>query len=168
MLPGKFQEHSSRHGCVPMLTLAALFIVPYTQLVFSVELALRGLKKKPFAPRGKWTVTICLTTIGLLTLNNFLVADFDRANDFCFGSLFWFVAKYSAGCFAVLVAVASIILICVVTVAVKLYRSNKIEVTERVCASGMVYYMALAFISSVSDYLSTSPASPVLTDGRTS
>lgn len=133
-----------------MLTPIALFIVPYTQLVFAVELALRGLRKKPFAPRGKWTVTICLTTIGLLTLANFLVADFIRTNDFCFGSLFWFVAKYSVGCFAVLVAVASIILVCVFTVAVKLYKSIKIEVTERVCASRMVYYMALALISNVS------------------
>lgn len=133
-----------------MLTDTALFIVPYTQLVFAVELALRGMRKQPFAPRGKWTVTICLTTIGLLTLANFLVADFIRTNDFCFGSLFWFVAKYSVGCFAILVAVASIILVCVIAVAVKLYRSIKIEVTERVCASRMVYYMALAFISNVS------------------
>ncbi|OIW29899.1 hypothetical protein CONLIGDRAFT_575252 [Coniochaeta ligniaria NRRL 30616] len=136
-------------GCtlVSQLMLPALFIVPYTQLVFAAELALRGMRKKPFAPRGKWTVTICLTTIGLLTLANFLVADFIRTNDFCFGSLFWFVAKYSVGCFAVLVAVASIILVCFFIVAVRLYRSIKIEVTERVCASRMVYYMALAFIS---------------------
>ncbi|KAJ9151436.1 RBR-type E3 ubiquitin transferase [Coniochaeta hoffmannii] len=136
-------------GCtlVSQLMLPALFIVPYTQLVFAVELALRGMRKKPFAPRGKWTVTICLATIGLLTLANFLVADFIRTNDFCFGSLFWFVAKYSVGCFGILVAIASIILICFFTVAVKLYRSIKIEVTERVCASRMVYYMALAFVS---------------------
>jgi hypothetical protein len=149
-----------------MLTLTALFIVPYTQLVFAVELALRGIRKKPFAPRGKWTVTICLTTIGLLTLANFLVADFIRTNDFCFGSLFWFVAKYSAGCFGVLVAVASIILVCFFTVAVRLYRSIKIEVTERVCASRMVYYMALAVISNVSGFLSMSPARTLTSDRR--
>ncbi|KAB5563360.1 hypothetical protein GE09DRAFT_1219918 [Coniochaeta sp. 2T2.1] len=136
-------------GCtlVSQLMLPALFIVPYTQLVFAVELALRSMRRKPFAPRGKWTVTICMTTIGLLTLTNFLVADFIRSNDFCFGSLFWFVAKYAVGCFAILVAVASIIFACFIMVAVKLYRSIKIEVTERVCASRMVYYMALAFIS---------------------
>jgi hypothetical protein len=132
-----------------LTTVSALFIVPYTQLVFAVELTLRGLRKKPFEPRGKWTVTICLATIGLLTLSNFLVADFIRTNDFCFGSLFWFVAKYSAGCFGILVAIASIIMVCFIIVAVKLYRSIKIEVTERVCASRMVYYMALAFISNV-------------------
>lgn len=128
----------------------ALFIVPYTQLVFSVEMALRGLGKKPFAPRGKWTVTICLTMIGLFTLANFLVADFVRTQEVCFASLFWFVAKYAVGCFAILVVVSSMILISVVIVATRLYRSIKIEVTERVCASRMVYYMALAFISNVS------------------
>jgi len=149
MLPG---ESNGVHaaGSAEMLTPVALFIVPYTQLVFAVELALRGMGKQPFAPRGKWTVTICLTTIGLLSLTNFLVADFIRTQDFCFGSLFWFVAKYSVGCFAVLVTIVSIILACIVTVAVKLYRSIKIEVTERVCASRMVYYMCLAVISNVS------------------
>lgn len=151
MLPGRPKTLDPDE--VTLLTLAALFIVPYTQLVFAVELALRGMRKKPFAPRGKWTVTICLATIGLLTLANFLVADFIRTNDFCFGSLFWFVAKYSVGCFGILVAIASIILICFFTVAVKLYRSIKIEVTERVCASRMVYYMALAFVSNVRGFL---------------
>lgn len=39
---------------------------------------------------------------------------------------------------------------CAVVVAVKLYNSGNVAVTERVCASKMVYYMALAFISNVS------------------
>jgi hypothetical protein len=93
-----------------------------------------------------------MTVIGLLTLTNFLVADFIRSQDFCFASLFWFVAKYAVGCFAILVGVSSVILISFVVVAVKLYRSIKIEVTERVCASRMVYYMALAFVSNVSGH----------------
>jgi intracellular septation protein A len=96
------------------------------------------------------------------------VADFIRANNFCFGSLFWFVAKYAVGCFALLVATAAIILICVVIVAVRLYKSNNIEVTERVCASRMVYYMALAFVSNVSSSPGCVSLTSILTTGRPS
>ncbi|KAK3325517.1 hypothetical protein B0H66DRAFT_127310 [Apodospora peruviana] len=138
-------------GCtlVAQMMLPAVFIVPYIQLVFALEITMRGLQKKqPFAPRGKWTVTICLTIIGLLILTNFLVANFDRSPNFCLTSLFWFVAHYSVGCFAVLVGITSTLLVCVVIVFVRLHRSTKIEVTERVAASRMVYYMALGAISS--------------------
>ncbi|KAM7198101.1 hypothetical protein V8F20_006346 [Naviculisporaceae sp. PSN 640] len=137
-------------GCtlIAQMMLPAVFIVPYIQLVFGLEVAIRGLQKKePFGKRGKWAVTICLTIIGLLILTNFLVANFDRAPNFCLTSLFWFVAHYSVGCFAILTGVASILIVCTVIVFVRLHRSTKIEVTERVAASRMVYYMALAVVS---------------------
>ncbi|KAK0615950.1 hypothetical protein B0T17DRAFT_361363 [Bombardia bombarda] len=137
-------------GCtlVAQLMLPAVFIVPYTQLIFGLEIMMRGLKKQPFAPRGKWSVTICLTIIGLLILTNFLVANFDRSPNFCLTSLFWFVGHYSTGCFALLTGICATLLVCTIVVFVKLHRSTKIEVTERVAASRMVYYMALGAISS--------------------
>jgi len=129
----------------------ALFLTTYTQLVFGVETAMRALRKdQPFAPRAKWAVTICLATIGLLCLINFLVANFDRSLNFCLLSLFWFVAHYSTGCFALLVGITSTLLVCTGIIFLKLTRSIKIEVTARVAASRMVYYMALAIISNVS------------------
>ncbi|KAK3945203.1 hypothetical protein QBC46DRAFT_436024 [Diplogelasinospora grovesii] len=136
-------------GCtlIAELMLPAVFIAPYTQLVFAIEITLRGLRKQPFAPRGKWNVTICLTIIGLMILTNFLVADFDRSPNFCFTSLFWFVAHYSLACFALLTGIASALIICIVIIFVRLHRSIKIDVTERVAASRMVYYLALAIIS---------------------
>ncbi|KAK4250261.1 hypothetical protein C7999DRAFT_29300 [Corynascus novoguineensis] len=136
-------------GCTWMaqLMLPAVFIAPYTQLVFGVEVAIRALRKKPFEPRGKYNVSICLSIIGMLLLANFLIADFDRSPNFCLTSLFWFVAHYSIICFSLLVAIASIVLIAVVTVFVRLHRSIKVEVTARVAASRMVYYLALAVIS---------------------
>lgn len=137
--------------------------MPYIQFVFALELTLRGLRRKPFSPRGKWAVPICLAVIGLLTLTNFLVADFIRTEDFCFASLFWFVAHYGLLCFVLLVAISSTILLCTVAVAAKLCRNINIEITERVCASRMVYYMALAFVSNVSvQYTGATMAGPTL------
>jgi hypothetical protein len=126
-----------------------VFIVPYTQLVFGVEIAIRALRKKPFAPRGKYNASICLSLVGLLLLANFLIADFDRSPNFCLTSLFWFVAHYSVICFGLFIAIAAILLICTIMIFVRLHRSIKVEVTARVAASRMVYYLALAVISNV-------------------
>jgi hypothetical protein len=51
-------------------------------------------------------------------------------------------------------------LICVVVVFVRLHRSIKVEVTARVAASRMVYYLALAAISNVCAPHPTAAASP--------
>ncbi|KAK5658498.1 hypothetical protein OQA88_1890 [Cercophora sp. LCS_1] len=138
-------------GCtmIGQLMLPAVFLAPYTQLVFGVEAAIRALRKKdqPFAPRAKWNVTICLAIIGILSLVNFLVANFDRAPNFCLTSLFWFVAHWSTGCFALLVGITCSLIISLVIIFLKLTRSIKIEVEARVAASRMVYYLALAIIS---------------------
>lgn len=128
---------------------AAVFIAPYIQLVFGVEIAIRALRKQPFAPRGRYNVSICLAIVGVLILVNFLVAAFDRARNFCLASLFWFVSHYSLLCFALLVAISVILLGCTIIIFVKLHRSIKIEITSRVAASKMVYYLALAVISIV-------------------
>lgn len=128
-----------------------MFLVPFIQMVFGVEIAVRAFQKdQPFAPRAKWTVSICLTKVGLLTLTTFLVANFQRAKNTCLLSLFWFVAEYSMGCFILLVVIVTTLLACAVIIFVKLHKSIKVEVTARVNASRMVYYMALAAISTVS------------------
>lgn len=129
--------------------IVAVFLAPYTHLVLGVEVAIRGLKKQPFAPRGKFNVSICLSLIGMLTLANFLVADFDQTPNFCFSSLFWFVRHYAVLCFGLLVAITTISLSAAVAIFVRLHRSLKVEVTARVAASRMVYYLALAGISNV-------------------
>lgn len=138
-------------------------------MVFGVEIAARALRKKdqPFAPRAKWDVTICLAIIGMLCLVNFLVANFDRSVNFCLLSLFWFVEHYVTGCFALLVGIVSILMICVGIIFTKLTRSIKIEVTARVAASRMVYYLALAILSNVRLTLHRS-SEPLLTATRDS
>lgn len=120
--------------------------------MFGIEVAIRALRKKdqPFAPRAKWNVTICLAIVGMLSLVNFLVANFDRAPNFCLTSLFWFVAHWATGCFALLVGITSCLIISLVIIFIKLTRSIKIEVEARVAASRMVYYLALGIISNVS------------------
>lgn len=86
----------------------------------------------------------------MLLLANFLIASFDQAPNFCLTSLFWFVAHHAVICFGLLTTIATIVLTCVVIIFVRLHRSIIVEVTARVAASRMVYYLALAVISLVS------------------
>ncbi|KAJ9148338.1 RBR-type E3 ubiquitin transferase [Pleurostoma richardsiae] len=136
-------------GCtlVAQFMLPGLFIVPYIQLVFGVEVTLRGLRCKPFPSRGKWDVSLCMAIVGMFLLANFLVADFIRTPDFCFSSLFLFLKLYSVGCFALLAGITATLIGCFAVIFLRLSRNSGIDATERVAASRMVYYIALAIIS---------------------
>jgi hypothetical protein len=128
----------------------AVFIVPYIQLVFTLETTSRALRSAPLPPRSKWTVAICLTVIKIALLTTGLVAFFIRAPDFCFASLFWFVQKWATGGFVLLISIVVILAVCAVIIYLKLTRYSMIEDDERVSASRMIYYITLAIIPNVS------------------
>ncbi|ORY71219.1 uncharacterized protein BCR38DRAFT_479737 [Pseudomassariella vexata] len=138
-------------GCsiISQFMWTAIFIVPYIQLIFGLEVALRGLRSKPFPQRSKWTVAICLAGLKIVLMITGLVAFFIRAPDFCFASLFFFVARWAEGGFVLLLVIAVLLTICAVTIFIKLTRNADIETSERVLASRMVYYLALAIISTL-------------------
>ncbi|KAI0885133.1 uncharacterized protein GGS22DRAFT_139389 [Annulohypoxylon maeteangense] len=125
----------------------AIFIVPYIQLVFGLEVTLRAFRKTPFQPRNKWTVLICLVLVKCLLLCTGLVGFFVRPPSFCFASLFWFVAKWAEGGFVLLLLISVVLAICSVVIFLKLTRHAMIEDSERVSASRMVYYLALAVVT---------------------
>ncbi|KAJ2986044.1 hypothetical protein NUW58_g5218 [Xylaria curta] len=124
----------------------AIFIVPYIQLVFTIETTLRALKSSPFPPRSKWTVAICMTIVKIALLATGLVTFFIRAPNLCFASLFWFVAKWAEGGFGLLISIVVFMGACAGIIYLKLVRHSMIEDDERVGASRMVYYIALAII----------------------
>ncbi|KAI1391043.1 uncharacterized protein F4822DRAFT_170951 [Hypoxylon trugodes] len=125
----------------------AIFIVPYIQLVFGLEVFYRATRSEPFPPRGKWNVVICLVIVKILLVGTGLVGLFVQPPNFCFASLFWFVARWAKGGFVILVTIAVILTICSVVIFRKLTRSSMIENSERVSASRMVYYLVLAVIT---------------------
>lgn len=138
-------------GCslVSQFMWPAIFIVPYIQLIFAVEVTFRGMRSRPFPARGKWNVAICLAVLKIMLLGTGLVAFFIRASDFCFASLFWFVAKWAEGGFVLFTAIAVVMTICTITIFVKLTRYSTIETEARVAVSRMVYYFTLAIISTL-------------------
>jgi len=139
-------------GCTitSQLMLPAVFIAPYIHLIFGLEITLRALKRQPFMPKGKWAVTICLATIGIMLAVSYIITHFIRPPNFCFASLFFFVEPYATGAFVIFLIIAVVLTCSTVVVFLKLHRNSMIDSTERVAASRMVYYMVVAVISTVS------------------
>ncbi|KAI2641715.1 hypothetical protein GGS26DRAFT_586111 [Hypomontagnella submonticulosa] len=125
----------------------AVFIVPYIQLVFGLEVTFRSLKSMPFPPRNKWNVPILLLVIKVLLGITGLVGVFIRPTNICFASLFWFVSKWAEGGFALLLIIVVILAICSIIIYLRLSRYSVIEDSERISASRMVYYLALAVLT---------------------
>ena len=93
---------------------------------------------------------ICFVLIKILLVATGLVAFFIRAPNFCFASLFWFVAKWAEGAFALLAIIDVALVGCIVVIYMKLTRYTTIENSERVGASRIVYYLIVGVLSNVS------------------
>lgn len=136
-------------GCttIAQSMLPALILVPVIQLVFGLEVMFRGMRSKPFPKRGPWSVRLCLIFVILSCIGALVVTQVAKSPDFCFASLFWFVAHYALGSFIVLLIITVVLFGAAVVVFLRLSRNASIDDKERVGASRMVYYMALAVIS---------------------
>lgn len=145
MLPGKCECCIMRSG----LTVLALFIVPYLQLVFGLECASRSLRKLPFQARGKYDVTICAGTVVLMLIGTWLPTYINPQPNGCFASLVWFVTRFSVEITALLGAAGGLMIISTMIIFVRLSKVNMIDQHQRIAASRMVYYLVLGILSLV-------------------
>ncbi|THV46545.1 hypothetical protein BGAL_0377g00020 [Botrytis galanthina] len=134
-------------GTIAQFMWIALFIVPYIQLVFGLECAIRSLKKTPFQPRGKYDVSICLGTIVLMLVATWIPTNLFPQKNRCFASLVWFVSRYGTFGLSVYSAVAGLLIISALTIFVRLSKTTLVERNQRIAASRMVYYIALGLVS---------------------
>lgn len=95
-------------------------------------------------------MTICMAAWSLFLLITGLVAFFIPSSDFCFASLFWLVAKWAEGAFALFLAMSIFLGASAIIIFLKLTRHTTVETSERVQASRMVYYIVVALLSNVS------------------
>jgi hypothetical protein len=132
-----------------LLTYLAIFIVPYVQLVFGIECAIRSLRAMPFQPRHKLTVPILGVVVLLMMIATWLPSHLLPNPDVCFASLFWFVTRYGNLGLTLLSIIAALMLASAITIFVRLSSSNLVDEDERIAASRMVYYLILGIISLV-------------------
>ncbi|KAM5342598.1 hypothetical protein ACJ41O_013564 [Fusarium nematophilum] len=123
------------------------FITPYIQLIFGLELTIRLFKPSIFPARGKWNVLICLAVIGLFLLLTFVITFAILPPNFCFAGLFWYLHRYTVGCFGLLITIILLLLMQCAAISFKLHTGAKMCAAERDQASRMVYYMVIALLS---------------------
>ncbi|KAE9374059.1 hypothetical protein N431DRAFT_335785 [Stipitochalara longipes BDJ] len=133
-------------GTIAQFTWVALFMVPYLQLVFGLECALRSFRSLPFQARGKYDVTICLVVVVLMLVGTWLPSFFVHS-DVCFASLVWYVMRYGVLGLKLLIITGSLMILSAVIIFVRLSTVSLIDEHQRIAASRMVYYLVLGIVS---------------------
>jgi hypothetical protein len=123
------------------LTNLALFIVPYLQLVFGVECALRSLRRLPFQARG---------VVVLMLIGTWLPSHLIPQPDTCFASLMWFITRYGQLGLELLSVAAGLMTLSAIIIFFRLWTVSLIDEHQRIEASRMVYYLVLGIVSLVS------------------
>lgn len=146
MLPGMF---ASCRKNVYILNRTALFVVPYIQLVFGLECAIRSLRRSPFHARGKYDVTICCATVVLLLIGTWIPSNINPQFDNCFASLVWYISRFALETTVLLAAAGGLMILSVLIIFIRLSRVNTLDEHQRIAASRMVYYLVMGIVSLV-------------------
>lgn len=128
----------------------ALFIVPYMEVVFGLECVRRACRHKPFQPRGKYDVSICLVIIVLMLIGTWIPSHLNPEPDHCFASLLWFISGFGELGFILLAVSLGLSILSAITICVRLSTFTLIDQHQRIAASRMVYYLVLGSITMVS------------------
>ncbi|KAL2067647.1 hypothetical protein VTL71DRAFT_15743 [Oculimacula yallundae] len=134
-------------GVIAQFLWPAMFIVPYIQLVFGMECALRSFRSTPFQARGKWDVSICCAVVLVMLILTWVPSNVNPAPNACFASLIWFIAKFGKLGFVMLTTVGGLMIAAALTIFVRLSTVNLIDQHQRIAASRMVYYLVLGILS---------------------
>ncbi|KAF1979129.1 hypothetical protein BU23DRAFT_448190 [Bimuria novae-zelandiae CBS 107.79] len=124
-----------------MITLPAIFLLGIITLVFGIDMAIRALKAERFAPKGKWTTTICVGAISFLTLMTWMPTVAWPMYNTCFGSLIWFPMRYELLMLVLLILLISTLLILAAIISIQLMRTSDVDPNQRIAASRMCYYL---------------------------
>ncbi|GAB0137184.1 hypothetical protein EsDP_00005462 [Epichloe bromicola] len=137
-------------GCAPLsqTLLPSFLMVPYLQFTFGVEATIQALRpNNTFSARSKWSLQACLAIPLLISIGTYVLSRFVLPPNFCFASLVFFLRRWALGCFGVIVAIASTLLVGSGIVFYRLYQVSGIGEQERITASWMAWFMVLGGIS---------------------
>ncbi|KAJ4348032.1 uncharacterized protein N0V89_009404 [Didymosphaeria variabile] len=127
-----------------MITLPAIFLLGIITLVFGIDMAIRALKADRFAPKGKWTTTICIGFVAFLTLMMWMPTVAWPMYNRCFGSLIWFPMRYELLMLVVLVILIGLFLALTAIISIQLMRTSDVDPNQRIAASRMCYYLVMS------------------------
>lgn len=97
-----------------------------------------------------WTFVACITVTVAGLLGTYAVSIVYKAPNFCFGTLFFFIQRWSFQVFIVLLVITSFLFVGAIAIHLRLGKGRQIAVMERKAVSSMVLYMILGVLTNVS------------------
>lgn len=127
-----------------ILTSLAFWLLVYTLLVFGSEVAVRSVLRPRFRARGRFSVSICWSTVAVLMIATWIPSRVTKnPNDKCVATLLSWVTPWARGALALNAVAVVLLLLLASLIAFQLSRTSKAERDERVGASIAVYYLGL-------------------------
>ena len=124
----------------------AMWLVPFTMLVFGIETTLRSLQRIRFRPRGKWDAPICVLVILILLLITFLLPLVLPSRNRCKGFQLWWANHYAEIGLALGGGLILLFLFSATIITIQRRRTVGISNDERIAAIRVVYYLVLSMI----------------------
>ncbi|KAL8748435.1 MAG: hypothetical protein Q9184_007305 [Pyrenodesmia sp. 2 TL-2023] len=119
----------------------ALWIVPFTILVFGLETTFRALHYKHFQVQKRWNIVFCLIVICIMTLVTWIPSNVSPARHGCLTSLVWWTEHLAKVGLAVASGLIITYVVCAVIVTAQLLRGLKMSREQRIAATMIVYYL---------------------------
>ncbi|KKA19947.1 hypothetical protein T310_6061 [Rasamsonia emersonii CBS 393.64] len=125
---------------IGQLVFPAIWIVGFVVLVLGIETVYRSLRKDRFASRGRWNIIICWVAVAVMLLLTWIPTRArPRAHDRCRAILLVFALPWADVAFGITLALIILYLVMGAILVAQLLRTVKLDRTERIAASRMVF-----------------------------
>lgn len=124
----------------------ALWIVPFTMLVFGLETTLRALHRKRFQHQRKWHVLACVSLTIFITVVTWIPSNVSPKRGECLASIIWWTAHYSKVGLVIGSGLMFTFLVCASIITAQLLKTTTMDRNERIAASRVVYYFVASTI----------------------
>ncbi len=84
-----------------------------------------------------------------MTFLTWIPSNVTKTTDRCVGSLVWWVYEYATAATAIVSALIFLFIVLAITIGFRLVKSVKLDPSDRIAASRMVYYLAFGVLVQV-------------------
>ncbi|TID19981.1 gb [Venturia nashicola] len=123
-----------------------IFMIGYIHFVFGLEMTIRSLRRTRFAPRPKYTTSVCTLIALIMSVFTWLSTRLRMPRNKCFGDMIWRSVRSSPlGVVICSFLIPSFIMMAAI-IALQLYRTVNVDPNERIAGTRMVYYLLLSAV----------------------
>ncbi|KAL8666112.1 MAG: hypothetical protein Q9168_007549 [Polycauliona sp. 1 TL-2023] len=122
----------------------ALWIVPYTMLVFGSETAVRSLQGKGFPCQTKRSLLLCSVAVLIAVLLTWIPSHTSPSKGICPATLVWWTKNYAKIGLAIGSGLLFTHILCAVVITSQLMRTANMNHNQRIAASRVVYYLIVS------------------------